>query len=77
MPILQRVTCPDDPRLMLEQRTRVTALSKTIEGRTSRPEPELRECGDPQCLTLTIRQPLELKLERFDCDEDPAPRFSA
>jgi hypothetical protein len=58
---------------MLEQRTCVTALSKTIEGRIGRPEPERRECGDPQCLTLTTRQPLELKLERFDCDnDDPA-----
>lgn len=72
MPLLQRVTCPDDPRLMLEQRTCVTALSKTIEGRIGRPEPERRDCEDPRCLTLTTRQPLELRLDRFDCDEDPA-----
>jgi hypothetical protein len=70
MPILQRVKCPDDPRLMLEQRTCLTPLSKTMAGRVGRPEPERRECDDPPCLTLTTRQELELELRGFDC-EDP------
>lgn len=71
MPILQRVTCPDDPRLMLEQRTCVTALSKTLEGRIGQPEPERRQCDEPACLTLTSRQMLELEARPFECDADP------
>jgi hypothetical protein len=72
MPILERVTCPDDPKLMLEQRLCVSALSKTLEGRIDRPEPERRECDDPTCLSLTTRQSLELSVQLHDCDEDPA-----
>jgi hypothetical protein len=71
MPILERVSCPDDPRLMLEQRTCVNALSKRVEGRIGAPEPERRECDEPRCLTLTTRQELELQVQPFDCDEDP------
>jgi hypothetical protein len=35
MPILQRVACPDDPQLMLEQRFCVSALSKDLQGRST------------------------------------------
>jgi len=73
VPLLQRVSCPDDPQLMLEQRTCVTALSKVVEGRVTPPEPERRECDDPPCLTLTTRQSLELEVQPFECDEDPVP----
>lgn len=73
MPILQRVSCPDDPRLMLEQRTCVAALSKTLEGRIGRPDPERRECDDPPCLSLTTRQSLELEVQAFECDQDLVP----
>jgi hypothetical protein len=72
MPILQRVTCPDDPRLMLEQRTCPTTLSKIMRGRIGQPAPERRECDDPPCRTLTTRQELELEFEAYDCDEEPA-----
>jgi hypothetical protein len=58
---------------MLEQRMCVSALSKTFEGRIGSPEPERRQCDDPPCLTLTTRQPLELGVRRFECDEDPVP----
>jgi hypothetical protein len=74
MPILQRLNCPDDPRLMLEQRTCVTALSKIALGRIGPPEPERRECDDPPCLTVTTRQELELDdIQPFGCDQDPVP----
>jgi hypothetical protein len=72
MPILERVACPDDPKLMLEQRLCVSALSKTLEGRIDRPEPERRECDDPRCSSLTTRQSLQLRVQPHDCDEDPA-----
>jgi hypothetical protein len=58
MPILQRVTCPDDPRLMLEQRMCVSPVSKIVKGRITDPEPERRECDDPKCLSLTCGVPI-------------------
>jgi hypothetical protein len=74
MPILQRLRCPDDPKLMLEQRLCVSPLSKDLEGEIGRPEPERRQCDDPQCLTLTTLQPLRLAVRpsRQGCDQDPA-----
>ncbi|MET0522698.1 MAG: hypothetical protein ABW156_12130 [Jiangellaceae bacterium] len=75
MPILQRVTCPDDPKLMLEQQMCVSPMSKTAKGRITDPEPERRECADPPCLSLTTRQQLELRLEPFECDERELSRL--
>jgi hypothetical protein len=74
MPILQRVTCPDDPRLMLEQQMCVAPVSKVLKGRISDAEPERRECEDPRCLSLVTRQTLELGLEPFECDDPDVSR---
>ena len=56
MPILQRVACPDDPQLMLEQRLCVSALSKDLQGEIDDRQAERRECDDPSCVTVTTRQ---------------------
>lgn len=74
MPILQRVTCPDDPRLMLEQQMCVAPVSKISKGRISDPEPERRACEEPRCLSLVTRQTLELALEPFECDDPNVSR---
>jgi hypothetical protein len=77
MPILQRVACPDDPRLMLEQRLCVSALSKDLRGEIGDHEAERRECDDPRCVTITTRQSLRLVVTPSQppsggCDRDPA-----
>jgi len=74
VPILQRVPCPDDPQLLLEQRLCLSPLSKNLDGELGRPEPERRQCDDdPRCLTLTTRQTLKLGVTgNPPCDDDPA-----
>lgn len=77
MPILQRVACPDDPQLMLEQRLCVSALSKDLQGEIDDRQAERRECDDPRCVTVTTRQGLRLDVTASQppsggCDRDPA-----
>ena len=64
-----RCDCPDDPCKMLARAVCLSSVSKDIEGEVGGPEPERRQCADPDCLTLTTVQTLTLRLESHqDCD---------
>ena len=61
---------------MLEQRTCLTPLSKTTLVSFGKPDIDRRECDDPQCLTLTTRQEMELELTGYDCEDPRGPAGS-
>jgi hypothetical protein len=64
------VHCPDNPRLLLEQRLCVSAVSKDLRGELGEPGRQRWQCEEPRCLTLTTRQALKLEVaaNQLGCD---------
>jgi hypothetical protein len=74
--IVKRPECPDDPRLMLEQRMCLTALSKDLDGEIGQADGDRHICQTPPCATLTTTQPLRLRVSAHPpCDDRLARLF--
>jgi hypothetical protein len=73
--ICTHVACPDDPRLIRDERMCLTVLSKDVKGElrlATRPEEET--CDERDCRTLKTVQTLELAVSPHgDCDPENSP----
>jgi len=68
--------CPDEPRIILEQRMCLDALAKNLEGRLRLASARPQRCKSPVCVTLKTVHDLTLKAARHrQCDSGLARAF--
>jgi hypothetical protein len=76
--IVTHVACPDDPRLIRDERMCLYPVSKNARGQLHLTEGEMQECADRKCTTLKTMHLLELDVRSNNkaCDAPEAGVFN-